>query len=218
MKWASWRASDAKNASPDDDSRDPTGRDPAAELRARTRRRLIGAAALLLAAVILVPMVLDSTPRSVPDNVAIDIPGDKVPFAPRLPAPADTPRMDRSSAKAVEAPAPKPAASAAAESGKPADAAPPAAKPKEAAPAKPAAAADPGHFALQAAAFRNEAAARALVAKLKKAGFTPYTERIATKNGEQVRVRVGPFATRDDADKARVKLKALGINADVVSG
>jgi cell division protein FtsN len=31
-------------------------------------------------------------------------------------------------------------------------------------------------------------------------------------------VRIGPFATREDAEQVRAKLKTLGINAGVVSG
>ena len=48
-------------------------RDPAAELRAQTRRRLIGAAALLLAAVLVLPMLLDTAPRPVREDIAITI-------------------------------------------------------------------------------------------------------------------------------------------------
>ena len=47
--------------------------DPAAALRARTRRRLIGATALLVGAVIVLPMLLDTAPRPVPDNIAITV-------------------------------------------------------------------------------------------------------------------------------------------------
>ncbi len=41
----------------------------AAELRGRARRRLAGAVALVLAAVIVLPMVLDSQPAPVDDNI-----------------------------------------------------------------------------------------------------------------------------------------------------
>ena len=54
-------------------------RDPAAELRAQTRRRLIGAAALLLAAVIVLPMLLDTAPRPVRDDIAITIASPSAP-------------------------------------------------------------------------------------------------------------------------------------------
>jgi DedD protein len=222
MNWAFWRAKDAA-AAPKADAGE--AQDPGAELHARTRRRLIGAAALLLAAVIVLPMMLDSTPRPVPDSVAIDIPSDKTPFAPRLstpapaaPAPAPTPAVAPVPVPPAEAPlrkaesTPKPRPEQ--EPAKEAKAAPAA---KDVAPA-PHAVAGGTSFALQAAALGSEAAARDLMAKLKQAGFAPYTERVSTAKGDRIRVRVGPYATREDAEQARAKLKSLGISADVVHG
>src|SRR5262245_54834199 len=66
---------------------DNDGNDPTAALRVRARRRLIGAIALLLAAVILVPVLLDPAPRPAADNIPIDIPSEKAPFTPRLSLP-----------------------------------------------------------------------------------------------------------------------------------
>ncbi|UBQ06727.1 hypothetical protein LCC91_06610 [Tepidimonas taiwanensis] len=43
-------------------------------LRQRARRRLIGATILVALAVIVVPMVLESQPRPIPVDIAIDIP------------------------------------------------------------------------------------------------------------------------------------------------
>jgi DedD protein len=208
MSWAFWRDTKTQVAarSRADESQEAARNGQATELHIRTRRRLIGAAALLLAAVIVLPMVLDPTPRPVSDSVAIDIPSDKTPFAPRLSMPA-APVMEEPARKAA---ASAPRQAAAEEPGKAASALTQAA-------ASPGAAAS-GQFVLQAAALASEAAARDLVAKLKKAGFSPYTEKIGTPSGERIRVRVGPFATRDDAEQARVKLKTLGISADVVSG
>ena len=62
-------------------------------VRGRARRRLIGAAALLLTVAIVFPMVLDPEPKPTSDNIAIDIASEKTPFTPRLtlppvPAPA----------------------------------------------------------------------------------------------------------------------------------
>src|SRR2546425_998257 len=55
----------------------------AGQIRARMRRRLIGAAALLLGTAVVVPMMLDPAPRPLPDNIPIDIPSERTPFAPR---------------------------------------------------------------------------------------------------------------------------------------
>jgi DedD protein len=48
--------------------------DPTLPERQRARRRLVGAVALVAAAVIVLPMVLDSHPKPVTDDIAIDIP------------------------------------------------------------------------------------------------------------------------------------------------
>ena len=56
----------------------------AAELRVRARRRLAGAVALVLAAVIVLPMLLDSEPIPVSNNIAIRIPDRNAPFQPAL--------------------------------------------------------------------------------------------------------------------------------------
>ena len=54
----------------------------AAELRARARRRLAGAIALVLAAVIVLPMILDSEPVAVSDDIPIRIPERGTPYQP----------------------------------------------------------------------------------------------------------------------------------------
>jgi len=56
----------------------------AAELRVRARRRLAGAVALVLAAVIVLPMLLDSEPIPVANSIAIRIPDRNAPFQPVL--------------------------------------------------------------------------------------------------------------------------------------
>jgi len=59
----------------------------AAELRGRARRRLAGAVALVLAAVIILPMVLDSQPTPVDDNIPIRVPDRNTPFQPQVSEP-----------------------------------------------------------------------------------------------------------------------------------
>lgn len=233
-----------RTAGPDDDSGARV--DPTAALRARARRRLIGAAALLLLVVIVVPMVLDPEPRPVPDNIPIDIPSEKTKFSPRLalpPVPAQesapvAPPPDAAPAKAAPASPPAAASSAPSSSAAPAPAVADTAKDKpvksvEASKAeerrarealdgksgteKGSVAVKGGKFAVQAAATSSEAAALELSERLKKAGLPPYTERIDTAEGARYRVRVGPYANREEAERARGRLKALGINANIVS-
>lgn len=196
-------------------------RDPAAELRTQTRRRLIGAAALLLAAVIVLPMLLDTSPRPVRDDISITVASPPPP--PQTPADRQ-PAVEEKIAEPVPVPSePPPAAEA---SPKPARAPqpPPLPQPTQAArppmPAQPSAAATPttGSFAVQVAALSTSAAAKDLVARLKKGGFTVYVETVTTADSTLHRVRVGPFAGRDEAQRAAEKLRAAGHKATVVGG
>lgn len=111
--------------------------------------------------------------------------------APKSPAPA----------------APKPVASAPA----PATSAP--AKPASvvAAPAPKTAAAGTG-FAVQLAAFSRPADAAALRDRARAAGFSAFVETVATDKGTLTRVRLGPVATRADAERLQAQAQAkLGI-------
>jgi DedD protein len=85
-----------------------------------------------------------------------------------------------------------------------------------ASPAAPPAASKPGRIQVQVAALGSETAAEELSERLRGAGFTPFTERIDTRDGLRYRVRVGPFASRDDAERARARLRALGVGANLV--
>ena len=66
---------------------------------------------------------------------------------------------------------------------------------------------------LQVGAFTSEASAGTTADKVRAAGVRVYTERVSTERGERIRVRAGPFATREAADEARASLKAAGITA-----
>jgi cell division septation protein DedD len=55
-------------------------------LKRRGRRRLVGAVALVLAAVIVLPMVFDPEPRGTSANLSVRIPSEDTPFTPKLPA------------------------------------------------------------------------------------------------------------------------------------
>ncbi|MGE5160787.1 MAG: SPOR domain-containing protein [Betaproteobacteria bacterium] len=227
-----------------DDDADPR-LDPAAGLRARARHRLIGAAALLLAVAIIVPMVLDPNPKPVAENIPIDIPSERAPFTPRLSLPpvpaadAGTPPPDQAPATAPAKIEPKPDVRSEAKTAAPVEpklpdepkaAAKSEAKAEEPKPPKvdqarvasgtpetAAPASKGGKFAVQAAAPASETAARELAERLKKGGFATYTEKVETKDGVRHRVRVGPYATREDAEKARARLKSQGINGNLIA-
>ena len=83
-----------------------TGNDPMLPEKKRARRRLVGAIALALAAAVGVPMLLDSSPKPLAGDIAIDIPSkDKAPALPVPSAPADA-------SASASTPAPAAAASA----------------------------------------------------------------------------------------------------------
>jgi len=59
----------------------------AAELRARARRRLVGAVALVLAAVVVLPMVLNPEPDRVAADIPIRVPDAQTPYNPSVNSP-----------------------------------------------------------------------------------------------------------------------------------
>ena len=60
--------------------------------------------------------------------------------------------------------------------------------------------------------FSDPANAKQAQTKAQAAGLKLYTERLKGPHGVQLRVRAGPFATRDAAEHARDKLKSLGLS------
>jgi DedD protein len=74
-----------------------------------------------------------------------------------------------------------------------------------------------GRFVVQVGAFADVAAARETRQKVEKLGLKTYTQVATTASGSRIRVRVGPFASRDEADKALAKAKGAGLNAVVLT-
>jgi DedD protein len=136
-------------------------------LKRRGRRRLVGAVALVLLAVIVLPMVFDPEPRPVAPPVSVRIPGeDEAPFKPKAVAPKPPPEKKEF--------------------------------PKE-------------EYVVPVGAFANP---DAVVAKLSAAKIPYYTE---AAQGNLTRVRAGPFATKEAADKALERLKGLGLQPGAVT-
>jgi len=79
-----------------------------------------------------------------------------------------------------------------------------------------AAAAD-DRFVVQVGAFADPAKAREARLKLERAGIKTYTHVAETKDGPRIRVRVGPFPTRAEADKAAQKVKGLDLPAAILT-
>jgi len=74
-----------------------------------------------------------------------------------------------------------------------------------------------GRFIVQVGAFADAAAARETRQKAEKLGLKTYTQVATTSAGDRIRVRVGPFASRDEADKALAKAKGAGLSAVVLT-
>ena len=64
-------------------------------------------------------------------------------------------------------------------------------------------AAQPGAWAVQLAAFSDQALANKLRDRLRSQGFDAYVDSIGTSKGKLWRVRAGPFATREVAETTR---------------
>ena len=82
---------------------------------------------------------------------------------------------------------------------------------------KPAAKTEAGRFVVQVGAFAEASAAREVRLKVEKLGLKTYTQVTSTAAGNRIRVRVGPFATRDEADKALAKAHSAGLTAVVLT-
>jgi DedD protein len=196
-------------------------------LRRRGRRRLVGAIALVLLAVIVLPMVFDSEPRQGAPAVSVRIPSEddagfspkpapKVPSAPKLAAvpetqkPAAAPKAEAKADEKQQKSAAAPKAEPKAEE-KPAVPATPKAAPQEAEQQRAQAAIRGEQFVVPVAALANADKLKELVARLNEAKLPYYTEPVATAQGQVTRVRVGPFEDRAAAEKAAERLKALGL-------
>ena len=127
----------------------------------------MGAVALVLLAVIVLPWVFDPEPRPSAPPVSVRIPGENE--APFKPKPAPAPQAEKKSET---------------------------------------------QYVVAVGAFAN---ADSVLAKLGDARLPYYTEKVATAKGGVTRVRAGPFASREAAEQAIDKLKALGFKPGSVT-
>jgi DedD protein len=65
-------------------------------------------------------------------------------------------------------------------------------------------------FVVQVASLASQEKVNELQGKLKEAGIASYTQKVPTKSGELIRVRVGPFP-KDEAEKMKAKLGKIGL-------
>ncbi|MBB2485653.1 SPOR domain-containing protein [Mitsuaria sp. WAJ17] len=72
-------------------------------------------------------------------------------------------------------------------------------------------------FIVQVGAFAEAKAAQDVRGKVEKLGLKTYTQAIETPDGKRIRVRVGPFASREEADRAAAKLRGGGLSGTVLT-
>ncbi len=219
--------------------------DEETQLRRRARRRLIGAITLVTVMVVALPMVLDGESRQSGQDIAINIPSpgssgefaSKAPAAPVQPKPAPAVPHPQEE-KAVQA-----QVSAELQNPQVAPPVPPAkveepvrvtaaATSVEMVPAAKEPAPQPKHkdeksavapkqesvpYVIQLGAFANLANAKERQSRLAALKIKFYTETVKTPSGDKLRVRAGPYATRQEAERAQAKLKAGGIQDGVVA-
>jgi DedD protein len=186
------------------------------QLKKRARRRLVGAIALVLLIVVFLPMVLDNEPKPLNQDVAITIPPIPKPESipqescahsnrPRGATPRDGPARgtDRGTVPSRRPIHRRTIRSSPNQAGRQAE---------EKHDLKSAATGRTGSeesFVVQLGAFSNAANAKSLQKKLQDNKFKAYTDTVKNAGGNRVRVRVGPYPSREAAEKARDRLKAM---------
>jgi DedD protein len=215
----------------------PQAGDEVQRARTRARQRLIGAVVLLGIGIVGFPLLFETHPRPIPVDLPISI-ANKDKVAPLALPPARTSQAAASAvppARAASGSAAAPVITeAASEAGREVAAAPqiaPAHKTEVAPPpakaeAKPAPAAredsraapaGEGRFVLQVGAYAEASSAREARQRVEKLGLKTYTQVVETSAGSRIRVRVGPFGSRDEADRAAGKLKSAGLPVALLS-
>jgi len=172
--------------------------------------------------------------------------GEPLPVQPPAPAPAVAPAAPAAAAApaAPLAPASAPAAASAPSASIPA---PPAVVPAPAAPVRPAAPATPPapatpaapaaptdasraqailegrspaaaqRLVVQVGAFEDPARVREVRQRLERAGLPTYTHVAQTPDGPRTRVRLGPFDSRPEAERAAERVRQLGLPASILT-
>lgn len=188
------------------------------QLRKRARRRLVGAAFLVLVMVIVLPMILDSEPRPQAESVRVQMPAPpKVePIMPPSPplAPPAAPQIVSPGPQAKEDMPLPPSVEEVPES-----------KPDNKPPATAQNAITEGELkpplVIQLGAFADPANAAQLKDALIGNKIKAFSEEVKTGTRSKTRVRAGPFDSMSDAEKARdriakMKLK-LGMAPKIVA-
>jgi len=212
-------------------------------IRKRARHRLMGSLVLVLGAVVGLPLLFDSQPRPVAIDTPIVIP-DRNQVAPLTAAVAPKTGTVKEPTPVQAEPAPPETATVAKSAvANPAGLDPneevvsktnkpepkPDLKPELKVEAKPEVKTDakpdgkeapkseqPVRSVVQVGAYAELAKAREVRAKLESAGFKTYTQEVETKDGKRIRVRVGPFPSKEEAEKTAEKIRKLNLQTSVL--
>ncbi len=199
-------------------------------LNRQARRRLLGAIALTILVVVLLPMLLDSEPPATQQDIELQIPdkdkaGEFVPkmVLPPLDATASQPESTPVIAPLLDV---KPVSAVVAQTTidtTPVIASKPKVEqevkqeePKPKVEVKPATKVVPqahSGFILQVGAFANADTAKKLQEKLLKQGYPSYTE----TSGGKTRVRIGDYTSDAEAEKVRRKLETQDYKSHVIN-
>lgn len=198
--------------------------DPTLPEKQRARRRLVGALALVAAAVIVLPMVLDSHPKPITDDISIDIPARPAAPLPKT-SRSDTaagPATDSAAESATDTQAGVAPDSPAADADNPPKAAAPAARPESKPAAKPAESQAQAKAAASAPAAQKPVTPATPPAQAAKPlADAPATAAAAQKNtpaspaGSRFVIQIGTFDDDAVAQSWVAKLKAAGVPAYV---
>lgn len=74
-----------------------------------------------------------------------------------------------------------------------------------------------GQYVILIGAFSNAANVKLLEGKIGELGVKTYTEPLESPEGKKTRLRAGPFASREVAEKALERLKRIGVNGVVAA-
>ena len=190
------------------------------------KERIIGAAVLVVFAVLVVPVFLDGPPEGgeivserVPlpgqesngDDRTVVLERDRtepVPGAAVLqPIPERKPPVTEQAAAEPESPVPEPAAEEPEQ---------PAAQPSTRPASPPANTSTTGMWAVQLGSFGNQQNAERLAADLRKQGFAAFLSQLPTDSGQLHRVRIGPQKDRESAEAMAARLQKAGHKGQVV--
>ena len=204
-------------------------------IRKRARHRLMGSVVLVLGAVVGLPLLFDSQPRPVAIDTPIVIP-DRNQVAPLTAAVTPNTSTVKEPTPVQADPAPPETAvvakSAVANSAgldPNEEVVTKTSKPEPKVEAKPEVKTDAKpdgkdaskseqsvRSVVQVGAYAELAKAREVRAKLESAGFKTYTQEVDTKDGKRIRVRVGPFPSKEEAEKTAEKIRKLNLQTSVL--